>query len=114
MEEAKAKTLPRVIELDAYGGGYVPLLQGPPTSAGMRSGHVTLEPNASVGRHSTGTHEELLVVLAGTGLMKCAGHAPMELKAPCAAYCPPATEHDIANNGREPLRYVYVVAPVLS
>jgi len=103
---------PRLIALELNGCGYLPLLQGPPASSGMRSGYVSLEPNASVGRHSTGRHEEMLVVLGGAGRMFLSGHDPLDLRAPCAAYCPPDTEHDVVNNGSETLRYVYVVAPV--
>jgi len=103
---------PRMIELELNGGGYLPLLQGPPASSGMRSGYVSLAPNASVGRHSTGRNEEMLIVLGGSGRMFLAGLDPLDLRAPCAAYCPPDTEHDVVNNGSETLRYVYVVAPV--
>lgn len=103
---------PRMIPFELDGCGYLPLLQGPPASSGMRSGYVSLAPSASVGRHSTGHHEELLVVLCGAGRMFLAGHDPLDLRAPCAAYCPPDTEHDVVNHGSETLRYVYVVAPV--
>ena len=103
---------PLLVRLDLDGHEYLPLLQGPPASSGMRSGYVRLEPDASVGRHSTGRHEEVLVVLGGTGRMFLAGHEPLELVAPCVAYCPPDTEHDVSNTGSEALRYVYVAAPV--
>jgi len=63
-----------------------------------------------VGRHTTGANEELLIVLAGAGEMRAATETPLRLEAPCAAYCPPETEHDVANTGSTPLRYVYVVA----
>lgn len=110
--ESAVAPQPRLVKLASDGRGYVPLLQGPPASAGMRSGYLSLPPGASVGRHTTGRHEEVLVVLAGSGRMFLAGHEPLALSAPCAAYCPPETEHDVTNTGHEMLRYVYVVAPV--
>jgi mannose-6-phosphate isomerase-like protein (cupin superfamily) len=78
----------------------------------MRSGYVTLHPRESVGEHSTGANEELLVVLSGAGEMHFPAHGSLQLRAPCTAYCPPHTEHDVTNTGKEPLRYVYVVARV--
>jgi mannose-6-phosphate isomerase-like protein (cupin superfamily) len=76
----------------------------------MRSGLVVLNPGESVGRHSTEGYEEVLVVLAGAGEMRFTSHDSLPLEAPCAAYCPPRTEHDVTNTGTAPLRYVYVVA----
>jgi len=105
-------TAPCTTRLDLDAGGYRPLLEGPPATAGMRSGFVTLAPGKSVGQHSTGRHEEVLVVLSGSGRMSFGGHPSADLVAPCAAYCPPDTEHDVTNTSSEPLRYVYVVAPV--
>jgi mannose-6-phosphate isomerase-like protein (cupin superfamily) len=98
--------------LDASAESYLPVLKGPPETVTMRSGYVTLRPRESVGRHSTGANEELLVVLSGTGEMRFLAHESLNLVAPCAAYCPPHTEHDVTNTGIAPLRYVYVVARV--
>jgi quercetin dioxygenase-like cupin family protein len=106
--------LPKLVPLDGQGNGFSPVLEGPPESITLRSGHVMLQTGESVGKHTTGTCEELLVVLAGRGEMSFAAHAPLQLIAPCAAYCPPHTEHDVKNTGPEVLRYVYVVARVQS
>ena len=103
---------PRLVWLDASVESWLPVLKGPPETVTMRSGYVILRPCESVGRHSTGGNEELLVVLAGTGEMRFLAHESLNLVAPCAAYCPPHTEHDVTNTGIEPLRYVYVVAKV--
>jgi mannose-6-phosphate isomerase-like protein (cupin superfamily) len=111
-EQTTNNLLPRLVHLDANAEGYFPVLQGPPESLTMRSGYVTLPPKASVGKHSTGPNEELLVVLSGTGEMRFTTHGSLHLLAPCTAYCPPHTEHDVTNTGQEPLRYVYVVASV--
>jgi mannose-6-phosphate isomerase-like protein (cupin superfamily) len=103
---------PGLIPLEAGAGRHCRVLNGPPESVSMRSGCVTLHPMESVGEHSTGAHEELLVVLSGAGEMRFPAHGSLRLMAPCAAYCPPHTEHDVTNTGNEPLRYVYVVARV--
>lgn len=101
---------PKVVQLDPSAVEYVPLLSGPPQTATMRSGSVVLQPSQAVGTHTTGDHEEVLVVLAGVGEMRLGDGTSLRLAAHCLAYCPPATEHDVVNTGTAPLRYVYVVA----
>ncbi len=76
----------------------------------MRSGLVVLEPSRSIGVHTTGDYEEVVVVLSGVGEMRLADETALGLAGGSIAYCPPATEHDVVNTGSEPLRYVYVVA----
>ncbi len=88
------------------------VLNGPPESVGMRSGYIVLSPGKSVGKHSTGHHEELLVVLEGAGEMLFKDGSKLPVKANTAVYCPPETEHDVINSGSQVLRYVYVVAEV--
>jgi mannose-6-phosphate isomerase-like protein (cupin superfamily) len=99
-----------VIQLDAAGKDYLPILTGPPQSVAMESGLVVLAPNQSVGKHSTKAHEELLIVLDGEGEMLFANGSKLPVKANSAVYCPPQTEHDVKNTGTTTLRYVYVVA----
>ena len=91
--------------------GDCPLLQGSPQTAGMRSGFVRLKPGATVGWHTTGKNEEALVILHGQGEALIDGQAKRTFQAPAFAYIPPATRHNVANTGKEPLEYVYVVAP---
>jgi quercetin dioxygenase-like cupin family protein len=100
----------KVIRLDTGGKDYLPLLSGPPETVTMRSGLVVLAPGRAVGKHSTGRHEELLVVLAGAGEMQITGEPSLPVVAGTAVYCPPRREHDVLNTGRTELRYVYVVA----
>ena len=57
----------KVIRLEPAGKAHMTVLSGPPETATMRSGLVTLEPGKSIGLHSTGANEELLVVLEGSG-----------------------------------------------
>ena len=91
--------------------GDCPLLQGVPQTAGMRSGFVRLQPGATVGWHTTGKNEEALVILRGEGEALIDGQAKLTFAAPAFVYIPPTTRHNVANTGREPLEYVYVVAP---
>jgi mannose-6-phosphate isomerase-like protein (cupin superfamily) len=91
--------------------GDCPLLHGAPQTAGMRSGFVRLKPGATVGWHTTGANEETLVVLRGRGEALVEGQPVHPFTAPAYAYIPPATRHNVANTGTEPLEYVYVVAP---
>ena len=109
--QAADGTRVKVVSLDAGAADYLPVLNGPPETAGMESGLVILAPGKSVGEHSTGAHEELLIVLEGRGEMKIVGGKPQPVRATQAVYCPPHTSHDVTNTGTTPLRYVYVVAP---
>ena len=100
----------RVIPLDVTGKSDLPLLSGPPETVTMRSGRVILAPGKSVGLHSTGENEEVLVILEGQGEMRIKGGVILKLSKSVIAYCPPRTEHDVFNTGAGDLRYVYVVA----
>jgi len=88
-----------------------PLLEGVPQTTGMRSGFVRLKPGATVGWHTTGNNEEALVILHGQGEALIDGQAKQTFVAPAFVYIPPTTRHNVANSGKEPLEYVYVVAP---
>ena len=90
--------------------GDCPLLQGIPQTAGMRSGFVRLKPGGAVGWHTTGQNEEALVVLRGRGEARVEGQPGRAIEAPMLVYIPPATRHNVANTGDEPLEYVYVVS----
>ena len=76
----------------------------------MRSGLVVLAPQKSVGRHSTGQNEEVLIVLEGKGEMLFSDGHSLPVQASHAVYCPPRTVHDVKNTGHGVLRYVYVVS----
>ena len=91
--------------------GDCPLLQGAPQTTGMRSGFVRLKPGETVGWHTTGQNEEALVILRGQGEALIEGQQKVTFAAPRLAYIPPASRHNVANTGKEPLEYVYVVAP---
>lgn len=108
--KSQDKPRPKVVELDSRGKDYLQVLAGPPETVTMKSGLEVLSPNQSVGKHSTGQHEELLVVLEGQGEMSFKDGSRLDVKANHAIYCPPETEHNVTNTGKNVLRYVYVVA----
>jgi len=87
-----------------------PLLEGPPQTAGMRSGRVVLRPGEDMHRHTTGAHEELLMFLQGRATVVVAG-TPVEMAAGEVLYIPPNTIHEVHNGGTEEARYIYAVAP---
>lgn len=92
---------------------YQPLLNGQPTTCGMRAGRVYLTPGEDCGEHSTDAHEETLVFLSGQG-QSLVGEAkkPLAVGAGKVLYIPPYTLHNIFNSGTEPLIYIYCVAPI--
>jgi len=80
-------------------------------TGGLKVGLTCLAPGENVGAHSTGQNEEVLVVLAGRGLLRADG-GEHEISEGCVAYIGPWTEHDVVNTGDGTLAYIYVVAPV--
>jgi mannose-6-phosphate isomerase-like protein (cupin superfamily) len=88
------------------------ILAGRPQTCGMGSGRVYLEPGESCGQHSTKDREELLVFLTGRGELLIGEKDLYQVGQGKVAYIPPETAHDISNTGKEPLIYVYCVAPV--
>ncbi len=107
-QEAGKRPLKMALECPA---GDCPLLLGAPQTAGMRSGFVRLKTWEAVGWHTTGDHEEALVILRGSGEAQIEGRKPMPIASRMMVYIPPATRHNVQNTGRELLEYVYVVAP---
>jgi mannose-6-phosphate isomerase-like protein (cupin superfamily) len=100
----------RVVTLEPGDSPYLALLDGPPETASMRSGLVTLAPGASVGKHNTETYEEMLVPLEGEGQLRITGQPPVRIRPGLITYAPAHTEHDVTNTGTTRLRYIFVVA----
>jgi len=109
-EETEARPKVKVVALEPGDQGYFVLLAGPPETASMRWGLVTLAPGASVGQHNTGSNEEMLVPLSGEGELRIPGLAPIQLRPALVTYAPAHTEHDVVNTGSTPLRYIFIVA----
>jgi quercetin dioxygenase-like cupin family protein len=104
---------PKRITLDMSSADFFPILGGPPDSVTLRSGLVVLGPAQSVGRHSTGGFEEMVIVLEGEGEMLLGDGSILSLARHTVAYCPPETEHDVRNCGEGTMRYIYMVAKAL-
>jgi len=108
--QERAKREPMTFALDCAGGD-CPLLKGAPQTSGMKGGSVKLKPGESVGWHSTSANEEALVILRGSGVANIEGHPDVPLTERMLAYIPPATRHNVTNNGTQILEYVWLVAP---
>jgi len=106
----KSAPKPRVTQLNPSAVDSMDIFKGPPETVTMRSGYMVLAPSKSVGKHSTRHYEEAVIVLAGTGEMKIVNGPTLKLKPYCVAYCPPNTEHDVTNTGKDTLRYIWLVA----
>jgi mannose-6-phosphate isomerase-like protein (cupin superfamily) len=109
-QEKQTQREPLTFVLDCANGD-CPLLKGAPQTSGMRGGSVKLRPGESVGWHSTGEHEEALVILNGKGAANIEGRADLPIHEKMLAYIPPGTKHNVTNTGTELLEYVWVVAP---
>ncbi len=109
---ASAQERPRakVVQLKRDGGHDSLLLGGPPETVTMKAGLVTLQAGQSVGKHSTGGHEEMLVILEGKGEMKFEDGTRLSVDPDHILYCPPQTTHDVTDTGTGILRYVYIVS----
>ncbi len=93
---------------------YQRILKGRPQTFGMRSGRVHIQPGQSCGQHSTKHHEELLVFLSGQGMLLIGEQDSFQVGRGKVCYIPPNTVHDVKNTGKEPLIYIYCVAPARS
>lgn len=108
--ENPGRPRPKVVQFDSTPQRYMRLLGGPPDTVTMKAGLVALQPDESVGEHTTAENEEAIVVLEGVGELRFQDDTPLSIEAGSVAYCPPATCHDVFNTGDSVLRYVYVVA----
>ncbi len=87
----------------------VPGKLSPPEARAISSSCVTLAPGQRVGEHTTEDREELLFVLEGEATL-IAGNERTRIPAGHAAYVPPNTHHDVANETTDRVLYVYVTA----
>lgn len=100
---------PLLVKIES-GDGYQRLIGGPPQTAGIKSGRVSLKPGESVGKHNTETKEEVIVVLEGEGEVSFTGKNPLKVSKNNLVYVPPQTEHNVLNTGDTSLKYVYIVS----
>ena len=73
----------------------------------LRSGAVLLNPGEDVGWHSTAESEEAIVVLRGKGMLYYDGKSK-KIKAGLFIYIPSGVVHNIRNDSRQQLVYVYI------
>ena len=99
---------PFVVHLSDSTSDYQQVFAGPPQTSSMHSGLVVIAPTKSVGKHSTKSYEEAIVVLSGIGEFKITGGPTLQLSPNSVLYCPPNKEHDVVNTGTTPLRYLYI------
>jgi mannose-6-phosphate isomerase-like protein (cupin superfamily) len=74
---------------------------------------IEVPPGAEEKLHSHEEAEQVYVVVAGTGSLSAAGDTE-ELSAGDLALIPPATDHQIANNGDAPFALVSVQSPAVA
>lgn len=103
------KTAPFIVSLPSDGSSYYEIIKNPP-SVTMRSGLVTLKTGEEVGWHSTKNHEELIVILEGSGDVKAEGIGDFSVSKGQVVYMPPETPHNVINPNHEPLKYIFIVA----
>jgi mannose-6-phosphate isomerase-like protein (cupin superfamily) len=104
------KPTPFAIDISNNDNDYIQIL-GEGKSVALHSGRVLLLPGKDCGKHTTGHHEELIVVLSGEGELEVTGIGRTKIRSGMVAYNPPQTEHNVINTGSEPLAYIYIVAP---
>src|SRR3972149_7464995 len=100
----------KVVNLEPGDSPYLVLLGGPPETASLRSGLVTLAPGASIEKHNTENYEEMLVPLEGEGAVRITGQTPARIRPGLITHAPAHTEHDVTNTGTTRLRYIFIVA----
>jgi len=78
------------------------------SGAKIKGGCVCLAPGKSVGEHTTGMGEEVVLVLEGEASVTVNGQVKALRKDECV-FIPEQTLHDVANRTENPLVYVYFV-----
>lgn len=102
------KLVPFVLPLSADGIKHFPILDSS-RSVKMRSALITLLPGENVGSHNTENYEEMLVILDGIGEVQAEGLGRHEVRKNTVVYIPFNNQHNVANIGSIPLRYIYIV-----
>ena len=109
MNKNLSELLPFIKKLSTDGIKYFELLNTDNASK-MRAGHVTLKPGDSIGEHSTGEYEEMLIILSGEGEVEAEGMDRKKVTAGEIAYNPPNTKHNVINNGSKTMEYIFIVS----
>ena len=82
-----------------------------PPAAHLHSRAVTLRPGARMDWHTTGTREELLIVVQGGVVVETRVARRLRRQAVSGGqtlFLPPRVAHQVVNAGRHAARYIYV------
>ncbi len=104
---------PRLIKLESV-ERYQRLLNKDSGTCGIKAGHVILQPGQSIGEHTTGEREEVIVILNGNGEAMVGKDSIFKLEKDIVLYIPPKIDHDVKNNGTGELEYIFVTADVFN
>ena len=99
--------LPKYIQLSAKSES----LFKPLATVAIKSGHVVLKKGEASGQHSTQDREEILIIRSGQGSLEIEGKDVLRIDSSYAIYIPPQTLHNVKNNTKKKLDYVYVTSP---
>ena len=80
----------------------------PPKSNILKSGRVILSSGEEIGVHSTDEKEEIIIVLRGVATLQ-KEEKEIKLTAGETHYIKKNTIHNVLNNSKEDLEYIYVV-----
>jgi mannose-6-phosphate isomerase-like protein (cupin superfamily) len=79
---------------------------------GLRCGYVVLKPNEFIGEHNTGSSEEVIFIIDGSGLICYGKEGKVRVKKNSFVYIPPQMPHNVINTGKNLLKYIYTAARV--
>lgn len=81
----------------------------PPKSKALKAGRVKLLYGEEVGEHVTDKREELIIVLKGNATLQKQNET-IKLKAGEIHYIKEGVKHNIRNDAKEELEYIYVLS----
>jgi len=77
----------------------------------LKSGYVIIKRGGEVGEHSTENKEEAIIVLSGKAKIVCEGEERV-VGSNSIVYIPRNTKHNVLNENKKDLKYVYVTVKV--
>lgn len=80
----------------------------PPETQRLKAGYVILQPGGKMKQHSTNNKEEILIILEGKATVITEEEKEIG-KGECVFF-PMQTMHEVVNNSKERVSYLYVVS----
>jgi len=105
---AGTEPVPKVISFNPDSTNYQELLSMDKDSVIFSSGVVTLLKNKTGEKHNSKNYEEIIITLAGEGLVKITNGRTLKVSYGKVALIPPNTEHQTVNAGTSIFKYIYV------